>query len=198
MDITATTARNISGQGALIPLLGIEILDAVFELRYMIGAMIILTLADFWWATRELRYRREKALRAGNAELAKVYEYRGSRAGRRTLNKIVDYLTYLLVGAFLGYAITEPLGLANHITTAAIGLGLGCAFDVSSIIGHVLAVKGLRWDAKEFFIGLFKTKSPELGEVLEESIVEEAEDYNRSLTEEEKRMIKAHRDRNKR
>ena len=188
MDVT-NTARSISGQGALIPLLGAEILDAVFELRFMIGAMIILTLADFWWATRELRYRREKALRAGNAELAKVYEYRGSRAGRRTLNKIVDYLTYLLVGAFLGYAITEPLGCASHITTAAIGLGLGCAFDVSSIIGHVLAVKGLKWDAKEFFVGLFKTKAPELGEVLEESIAEETEDYNRSLTEEEKRMI---------
>lgn len=196
MDVT-NTARSISGQGALIHLLGIEIQDAVFELRFMIGAMIILTLADFWWATRELRYRREKALRAGNAELAKVYEYRGSRAGRRTLNKIVDYLTYLLVGAFLGYAITEPLGCASHITTAAIGLGLGCAFDVSSIIGHVLAVKGLKWDVKEFFVGLFKTKAPELGEVLEESIVEEAEDYNRSLTEEEKRMIKAHCDRNK-
>lgn len=196
MDVT-NTARSISGQGALIPLLGIEIQDAVFELRFMIGAMIILTLADFWWGTRELRYRREKALRAGNAELAKVYEYRGSRAGRRTLNKMVDYLTYLLVGAFLGYATTEPLGCASHITTAAIGLGLGCAFDVSSIIGHVLAVKGLKWDAKEFFVGLFKTKAPELGEVLEESIVEEAEDYNRALTEEERRMIKAHRDRDK-
>lgn len=196
MDVT-NTARSISGQGALIPILGIEIQDAVFELRFMIGAMIILTLADFWWGTRELRYRREKALRAGNAELAKVYEYRGSRAGRRTLNKMVDYMTYLLVGAFLGYAITEPLGCASHITTAAIGLGLGCAFDVSSIIGHVLAVKGLKWDAKEFFVGLFKTKAPELGEVLEESIVEEAEDYNRALTEEERRMIKAHRDRDK-
>lgn len=165
----SSTPRNISGSGALLPLLGTELLDAVFELRFMIVAMIILTLADFWWATRELRYHREKALAAGDLEGAKRYRFRNSRAGRRTLNKIVDYLTYLLVGAFLGYAITEPLGCASHLTTAAIGLGLGCAFDISSIIGHVLAVRGLEWDGKKALLALLRHKAPAVEEAIKEA-----------------------------
>lgn len=196
MEIT-NAARNISGEGALIPLLGTEVLDAVFELRFMIGAMIILTLADFWWATRELRYHRENAIRVGNLERAELYRYRGSRAGRRMLNKIVDYLTYLLVGAFLGYAITEPLGCATHITTAAIGLGLGCLFDISSITGHVLAVKGLQWNGREFFFSIFKQKAPDIADAVEKSAKESDEDYHRELTEEEKRIIDEHREKKK-
>lgn len=166
------TARNISGQGAILPILSGEVLDAVFELRFMIAAMVILTLADLWWAVRELRYHREKALSEGDLLRADLYRYRGSRAGRRTVNKIIDYITYLLVGAFIGYAITEPLGLVSHIHTAAFGLGIGCAFDVSSIIGHVLAVKGISWDGKKMILALVKKKSPDIGEALEEATKE--------------------------
>ena len=38
-------------------------------------------------------------------------EIRKSRAGRRTLNKIVDYICYVLLGAVLGKAIGEPYGM---------------------------------------------------------------------------------------
>lgn len=169
MDIT-NSSRTISGQGALFPLLGAELLDAVFELRFMIMAMIVLTLADLWWATRELKYHRENALAIGDTETAEKYRYHKSRAGRRTMNKIIDYMTYLLVGAFIGYAITEPLGMVGHVTTAAIGIGLGCMFDISSIIGHILAIHGMKWNGRRMMMALLKKKHPELGDALSEAI----------------------------
>lgn len=163
------TSRSIGGQGAALALFNTELIGAVFELRYMIGAMVILTAADFWWAIRELRYRRGLALAAGDKALADKYRYRTSRAGRRTANKIVDYMTYLLVGAFVGYAITEPLDLTSHTVTAAIGLGLGCVFDLSSIVGHICAVKGIKFNPRKAFLSLLRMKSEEMAKVVEES-----------------------------
>ena len=53
---------------------------------------------------------RQKATRAVDKER---YRFHFSQAGRRTLNKCVDYLTYLLVGCVAGLAITEPMGIGT-------------------------------------------------------------------------------------
>lgn len=154
---------------------GSELLVVVYDLRYMILLSIVLILSDLWWGYSESRIRYRHALEVNKAVLIDKYRWHKSRALRRTANKLVDYLTYLVVGALVGLAITEPTQACNHIVTAAIGLGLGCICEIASIGGHVFFVKlgveisiidAWRWIAK--FIGsLFARKSKEIGEIIE-------------------------------
>lgn len=163
------SSHTISGTGAILPLLVQDTLNAVFELRMMIGLMVIIVLADLWWGLRELRHHREKALAEGDTLRAEQFRFRPSRAGRRTINKMVDYMTYLCVGAFLGLAITQPLGWMGYVTTAAIGLGLGCLFDIDSIIRHIMAIHGVHWNGRAALLALLRFKSREAAEVIEQS-----------------------------
>lgn len=95
------------------------------------------------------------------------YKRHKSRALRRSANKAVDYITYLVVGAFFGLAIIEPMGGCGHVITAAIGLGIGCLAELASIIGHYCYVKwGIeikvvdvwKWLLR-FVVNIFKAKS---------------------------------------
>lgn len=146
------------------------------DLRWMIVFAAILIATDFWWGCREQAMMRNKATRAADKER---FKFHFSRAGRRTLNKAVDYLTYLLVGCVAGLAITEPMGIATHTTTAAIGLGFGCLFEISSIVGHIAVVKGIniRLNLKRLIVAIIKHKSEEVAEILDEGI--ESIDDNR-------------------
>lgn len=71
--------------------MGMECITAIYDLRWMIVLIVVLIVADFWFGLSESLFKHE--------------EFRFSRAGRRTCNKLVDYLTYLLLGAVIGLAI---------------------------------------------------------------------------------------------
>ena len=147
-----------SGKAAVITTMGGEALTALYDLRWMLVLIVILILADFWFGVSE--------------SIKKHEHFRFSKAGRRTCNKAVDYLTYLLVGALLGLAIFEPLGWTNHTTTAAVGLGFGCIWEVDSIVGHVYALHGIKnkFSVKRFIIALIKRKDKDLGEAVEDAM----------------------------
>lgn len=140
-----------------------EALSAFYDLRWMLVFICILIVADFWFGVSDSLNKRKK--------------FRFSRAGRRTCNKLVDYLTYLLVGCALGLAILEPLGIANHTVTAAVGLGLGCMWEVDSIVGHVCSLHGVqnKFSVKRFLISLLRKKYPEAGEAFDETIKKDEE-----------------------
>lgn len=135
-----------------------EAASALFDLRWMLALVVVLIVADFWFGVSESLKKRE--------------QFRFSRAGRRTCGKAIDYLTYLLLGSVLGMAIFEPLGWATHVTTAAIGLGLGCIWEIDSIVGHVCALHGVenRFSVKRFVIFLIKQRYQQMGKAIEESI----------------------------
>lgn len=151
-----------------------EGLQCVHDLRWMIVLSIVLIFADFWWGWNEsaMKYKR-----ATTDEEREKYRFHKSKAIRRSANKFVDYITYLLVGGVLGLAILEPLGICNHIVSAAVGLGLGCAADLISIIGHYCAVKHINIDldtvwqfVKKLIVNLVKQKSEDIGEALDETL----------------------------
>lgn len=156
--------------------IGSELIAVVYDLRYMIICSLVLILADLWWGYSESKMRKSAAKEIGNATLEDKFKWHKSRAGRRTCNKIVDYLTYLVVGALIGLAITEPMDICSHVWTAAIGLGIGCACEIASIIGHIAYVKfGVEvsmidgWKAFVRFLGkIIKVKSSEIGEAVED------------------------------
>lgn len=135
-----------------------EALTAIYDLRWMLALIVALILSDFWFGISDSLHRHET--------------FRFSRAGRRTCNKAVDYINYLLVGTLLGFAVFEPLGIAGHVETAAVGLGLGCVWELDSIVGHVCALHGVenKFSIKRFVISLLKRKDSDLGEALEETL----------------------------
>lgn len=145
-----------AGRAVVVGTMGGEALTALFDLRWMLVLIVVLIVADFWFGVSESIKRHE--------------HFRFSRAGRRTCNKAVDYMTYLILGSVLGLAIFEPLGWATHVTTAAIGLGFGCIWEVDSIVGHVCGLHGIenRFSVKRFIVALIKKKDRDMGEAVEE------------------------------
>ena len=108
-NITTSTVKAF-----VVDTMNSEALTALFDLRWMLVLIVVLIVADFWFGVSE--------------SLKKHEHFRFSRAGRRACNKAVYYVTYLILGFVLGLAIFEPLGWANHVTTAAIGLGLAASW----------------------------------------------------------------------
>lgn len=149
---------NTGGKFLVWYTMGDEALTALYDLRWMLVAVIVLIVSDFWFGISDSMRRNEA--------------FRFSRAGRRTCNKAVDYLTYLLIGSTLGMAIFEPLGWAGHVTTAAVGLGFGCLWEIDSIIGHACALHGVAWrfSVKRLLLELLKKKNHDLGEAVEEAM----------------------------
>lgn len=101
----------------------------IFDLRWMILLAFVLILTDFWFGI--------------SASRAKKIEIRKSRAGRRTLNKIIDYLCYILLGAVIGKGIGEPYGL-NHITVSITIMILCYCFEIDSIYNHICELHGVK------------------------------------------------------
>ena len=169
---------NLGSKGIVWAALGGEMVGVAFELRYMIILSVVLILADFWWGHSETMKRYCEARDAGNAMLMEKFKWHKSRAIRRTANKVVDYVTYLLVGAFFGLAITEPMGWGNHIYAAIIGLGIGCLAEIASIVGHYCYVKfGVeikvvdvwKWLVR-LVANIFRIKGKEIGDALDQTM----------------------------
>lgn len=165
------TTNHIGGQAFTWAFFASEALQSFYDLRWQVVLCVILILTDFWWGWSECRMNQRRAKTKRERE---KYKFRFSQAGRRTLNKLVDYTTYLLVGCVAGLAITEPLGIATHKVTAAIGLGFGCLFELSSIVGHIAAVKGIniKLNLKGLLLAIIKRKSEALAEIADEGITE--------------------------
>lgn len=161
---TGTAAGGIS-----IATFAGECIQVVTDLRWLIILAGVLIAGDFWWGWRESKMHREEA--KTDAEREK-YEWHNSRAVRRTLNKIVDYTSYLLVGVVFGLALTEPWDICDHTTTAMVGMLFGCACEVSSIFGHVAYCQGVRVkiDIKRMGVAIIRRKSEALAEILDEGI----------------------------
>lgn len=183
MDVTA--ARNI-GQGFAWAMMGGEAIGAIQDLRWMLALVIVLIIADFHFGKSESRKRHKEAMEEENATLAKMTEFRTSRAFRRTCNKFVDYMTLLLVFCLCGLAITEPYGICSHVASAGVAMIIACICELCSIFGHFFYLKGIKvprltWRSVGIFLGRLaagfaKTKDPDLGEALEETITKTLND----------------------
>ena len=83
-----------------------ELTAAVYELRWMILAVVVLVVADFVTGlTASVRLKGE--------------DFRFSRAGRRTGAKLLEYFGYLIIGVALGKGL-EPLGMFTYMQFSAL------------------------------------------------------------------------------
>ena len=101
----------------------------IFDLRWMILLAFVLILSDFWFGISVSRMQ--------------GIEVRKSRAGRKTLNKAIDYLCYVLLGAVIGKAIGDPYGL-NPITVSITIMILCYCFEIDSIYNHICELHGVK------------------------------------------------------
>lgn len=113
---------NVAIKTMLIGFLS-EWVNLMYSMRWMITLALVLIFADLWFGTSASKYRKE--------------EVRFSRAGRRTFNKIVDYICYLFIGITLGKGIAEPYGV-DPIITAITAMFVCYGFEIDSIYGHIL------------------------------------------------------------
>lgn len=150
------TVENVA-KGTAFSLFSAEMMTLFWDLRWLIALAVCLIIVDGWLGISESRMKK--------------VEIRKSKAGRRTMNKIVDYICYLMLGGILGMAIGEPLGV-NHIAIAAVSMLIACLFEIDSIAGHYCELHGIRnrFSVKKFIISLVKKKNKDVGEALEESI----------------------------
>ncbi len=143
-----------TSRGVTLGLFGHEVLDLIYDLRWLVLLSIALIIADFWYGMSEARMKKE--------------EVRWSKAWRRTANKVVDYICLVMVAGILGVAIGDPLGV-GHVQVAAVVMLLCCIFELNSIYGHICVLHGMkqRLDLWKLLTGLVKAKSEAVGEAIE-------------------------------
>lgn len=152
-NVTETTTQPLF-KTSMIGLFG-ECTQIIYDLRWMILLAIILILSDLWFGI--------SASRVQNIVIRK------SRAGRRTLNKLVDYICYILLGAVLGKAIGEPYGM-NPIVVSITVMVICYCFEVDSIYGHICEIHGIkkRYSIWRILFKLLTLKFKDVGEAFKD------------------------------
>ena len=139
--------------GAVI--FGEELVTLMYDLRWAVALCAALILADLWLGCRT-------AITEGK-------KIRKSRAIRRTANKFVDYIMYLLVAAMIGMVI-EQIGWWSHTSVALCGILLGCFCEIESILGHWARLHGFTISIRKVILKLVGIKSKEVADIINEEL----------------------------
>lgn len=106
-------------------------------------------------------------------------KWRTSRAVRRTVNKLIDYYVWLIVGMGIGMAILEPIGV-NHIFGGVVATTIAVVCEAKSFFGHFFYLHGVSVEQKTItgfikaiVVALAKSKSETFGDALEEGLEKE-------------------------
>ena len=154
-DTTNALTKNMVGGVCTIELYG-----WVFDLRWGIGLLIALMIADLLSGCAESRKK--------NIKIPK------SRCIRRTLNKICDYAAVMMVFFCIGGMMVN-----NPVLGLFLGIVISCFAECCSVVGHLFYLKGIqvKFSFKYFFIFIYKVllalvnlKHKDLGEALEKAI----------------------------
>lgn len=130
--------RNVSGGMTAIFLA--ELLEFLYPLRWIGLLALIIILADLRFGTLAAKQRGEMV--------------RFSRAIRRTGNKIVDYICWLLLASAFGLVFGEPFGFA---TLREIILFVIFGAELQSCFSNYFAYRGLNYKVDIF--KFFKAKT---------------------------------------
>lgn len=113
-----------------------EFMDFIEPLKWFMLLALILIIADLRFGISASKYRGEKI--------------RFSRAGRRTINKIVDYLCWILLAGAIGKAFGVPFDIP---VLPAIVLLVIYGFEINSCYGNYFEAHGkhVKVDIFKFF-----------------------------------------------
>lgn len=152
-NVTETTTQSLF-KTSMIGLFG-ECTQILYDLRWMILLAIILILSDLWFGI--------------SASRVQGIAIRKSRAGRRTLNKLVDYICYILLGAVMGKAIGEPYGVDPIVVSITVMILCYC-FEIDSIYSHICEIHGIkkRYSIWRILFKLLTLKFKDVGEAFKD------------------------------
>lgn len=139
-----------------------EILQAFFDLRWVILFIIALVFTDFWSGlTASVKVKKE--------------DFRISRALRRTIMKFLEYINFIIIGLLLAKATLEPFGIGTDLTGGAIGAIFALFIEADSIYGHICDIHGIRKriSIKRFIVAYIKRKNEDVGQAVGESLGED-------------------------
>ena len=173
MEITNTSSTATHFAGFFM---AEEIFFMLQEARFAFLIVMLLIIADFRFGRRESAYRYEQAIKNKDSYSENKYRWRTSRAIRRSLNKLLDYILIALLGLFLGQQFLVPFDIARIWGTYC-AVALVCFCEIQSIISHFLYLH----DAgvmpsqainliKRFTIIFAKKKDKDMGEAIEETL----------------------------
>lgn len=169
MESTNNVFNFPFGTIVLLPTMGQEALGVAFDMRWMLVGLMFLMIIDTFYSYAEHVMNEHQG--------KKVDPWTTSSCLRRFGGKIGTYLSFLVIGCFIGLAITEPLGSVSHIYTSAVGALLGFACEIFSIGGHYLHLKGIYVTLspakfiRSIIVAYVKSKSEEVGAVVEEELI---------------------------
>ena len=154
-NVTETTTQPLF-KTSMVGLFG-ECTQILYDLRWMILLAVILILSDLWFGI--------------SASRVQGIAIRKSRAGRRTLNRLVDYICYILLGAVIGKAIGEPYGVDPRVVSITVMILCYC-FEIDSIYGHICEIHGIKkqYSIWKIIFKLFTFKFSELGEAFRDMV----------------------------
>lgn len=144
----------------VITMMSGELTTIIYDLRWAVLLCGALILADLWLGCR--------------TSATEGKEVRKSRAIRRTANKFVDYLMYMLVAAMIGMVV-EQIGWWSHTNVALCGILLGCFCEIESIIGHWAKLHGYTFSIRKVILRFISTKSKEVADIINEEIKDKHE-----------------------
>lgn len=160
-----TNARNMvhsAGNATSAILLSEQVIPFLIDAAWLLVLPIIMVSVDCWFGISESKKRKE--------------EVRFSGAGWKTLRKLLDYYTLLSLGFVVGHILPSYVGVTLS-EACFYSVLIPSFFDLCSIIGHILKLRGINIRKRRFLVnllvGLVKTKSEDIGNVLEEGINKE-------------------------
>lgn len=112
---------------------------------------LVLILSDLWFGIR--------------ASIKKGEKIRGSRAVRRTLNKMVDYICWVSIAWVLGASFGHIFGVP---LLAAMIMVIVCTVELSSIFDNYFEYKGLKKQFEPWNFILKVLRIPEIGESIKD------------------------------
>lgn len=172
---TVTNTLATGTRGTVFVVFGGEIGAMLLDMRWGLMLLVLLIAADFRFGWGESNKRYHKAVGTHDELHAEMYRWHTSRAVRRTLNKLADYIVVMLMCGAVGMAIFEPLGI-EHTWGAWIGALIACCCEAASITGHLFYLHGVRVErntirgfVRALVVAFAKRKDADIGESIEEA-----------------------------
>lgn len=157
----------------VITLLSGELVSIIADTRWMMLAIFLCVIADFRFGWGESSKRFNMAKKKGDKIVMAQYKWRTSRALRRSVNKLIDYIMWVSIGVFIGMALLRPIGI-DYMMGGVVATSIAVGCEAKSIIGHffwlhgvVIEQKTVKGFLKAFVIAFAKRKNRDIGEAIE-------------------------------
>lgn len=153
-------------------MMGNELVAVIYDARWFLATLVLCVLADFRYGWGESSKRFNMAKKKGDKIVMSQYKWRTSRAIRRSINKLMDYIMWVSIGSFIGMALLKPIGvdymMGGFVATC---IAVGC--EAKSFFGHFFWLHGVRIEEKSikgffraFVVAFAKRKNKDIGEAL--------------------------------